>query len=356
MSAPPADITREELQLAARNHGMPLEALRYDVTPTGLHYLLIHYDIPAIAPDAYRLRVEGCVDRPVELSLEDLLRGRQVSAPVTMECAGNGRTKLTPRAISQPWVNEAVGTAEWTGTPLADVLEEAGVQDGAVEVVFSGADRGLEGGVAQRYERSLRIGDALRPEVLLVHTMNGGPLPVQHGAPVRLLVPGWYGMTSVKWLETIRVADEPFDGYQMRRAYVYRRSSEDPGRPVERIAVRSLMVPPGVPDFLTRDRHVDPGPCLLEGRAWSGSGRITAVEISDDGGASWSAATVAEPTGPHAWQRWHHTWEATIGTHELCCRATDEAGNRQPLTPEWNTGGYEVNAVQRVAVTVAPSG
>jgi sulfane dehydrogenase subunit SoxC len=347
------DITRDELQLAARNHGMPLEALRYDVTPTGLHYLLIHYDIPALDPATWRLRVDGVVDRPLEFTLHDLMERPQVTTAVTMECAGNGRTRLSPRAVSQPWIHEAVGTAQWTGTPLAGVLAEAGITDGALEVVLSGADRGVEGGVAQRYERSLRVADAMDEDVLLVHTMNGAPLPVQHGAPVRVLVPGWYGMTSVKWIVGLRVVSEPFDGYQMRRAYVYRRSAEDPGRPVERIAVRSLMIPPGVPDFLSRTRHLAPGPCLLGGRAWSGSGPITAVHVSTDGGATWSAAAVEDAPGPHAWQRWHADWDATPGTYELCCRATDAAGNVQPLTPDWNTGGYEVNAVHRVPVVVA---
>ena len=184
-------ITRNELQLATRNHGMPLEALRHDITPVGLHYLLIHYDIPVVDTATWRLEVTGAVERPLRLDLDDITARPAVTAPVTMECAGNGRTRMAPRAISQPWGLEAVGTGEWTGTPLRPLIEEAGLRADAVELVFTGLDRGVEGGVAQHYERSLAIDDALRDEVLLVHTLNGQVLPPQHGFPLRLLVPGW---------------------------------------------------------------------------------------------------------------------------------------------------------------------
>src|SRR4051812_4480452 len=205
-------ISLEELQLAARNHGLPLEALRYPITPVGLHYLLIHYDIPVVDPEAYRLEVRG--RRALSLSLADLRARPAVELPTTMECAGNGRARLDPRPISQPWLNEAVGTARWRGAPLRPLLEEAGLQ-GAVDVVFHGLDRGVEGEEEQRYARSLPLAEALRDEVLLAYDMNGGPLPPQHGFPLRLVVPGWYGMTNVKWLAEIELSQEPFTGYQM---------------------------------------------------------------------------------------------------------------------------------------------
>jgi sulfane dehydrogenase subunit SoxC len=193
-----AGITREELQLAARNHGMPLEGLRYDVTPPGPHYLLIHCDIPQIDADAWRLRVGGLVTRPLELSLWDLRQRTTVTRAVTLECAGNGRAFLEPRPLSQPWLLEAVGNSEWTGVPLRDVLEEAGVEPGTAELVFMGLDRGVEGEIEQAYERSLSIDESMREDVLLAFAMNGQALPPQHGAPLRLIVPRWYGMTSVK--------------------------------------------------------------------------------------------------------------------------------------------------------------
>lgn len=348
----PGLISPEELQLAARNHGMPLEALRHDVTPVGLHYLLIHYDIPAIEPGSWRLAVGGRVRDPLVLSLEDL-RGRPaVTRTVTMECAGNGRARVTPHVVSQPWLHEAVGTAAWTGVPLAPLLDEAGVDDDAVELVFTGADVGREGGSVQAYARSMSIADARQDGVMLAYGMNGEALPPQHGHPLRLVVPGWYGMASVKWLTSITAVAEPFDGYQQRVAYRFRRDGDEPGRPVTRIAVRSLMVPPGIPDFLTRRRLVPTGPCTLTGRAWSGHGPIVGVEVSDDGGATWEAAAVSDAAGPYSWHAWTYEWRPRPGRYELCSRARDAAGNTQPLDPAWNTGGYEVNAVHRVEVEV----
>ncbi len=346
-------VTMEELQLAARNHGMPLEALRSPVTPVGLHYLLTHYDIPLIDPADWRLQIEGAVDRPLVLSLDELRSLPTVTAAVTMECAGNGRALVEPRPASQPWLLEAVGTGEWTGVPLVEVLEAAGVDDAAVEVVFSGADRGIEGGEEQVYQRSLSLADAISAGPLLAHELNGAPLPPQHGFPLRLVVPGWYGMTNVKWLTTVTVSETEFAGYQQSQAYRLRHHESEVGDALNRMAVRSLMVPPGIPDFFSRTRTLAAGRCSLTGRAWSGHGAVAAVQVSTDGGASWQPASVEPPAlGDHAWQGWHHQWDAEPGEHELCCRAVDAAGNEQPLRAEWNLGGYANNAVHRVRVIV----
>jgi sulfane dehydrogenase subunit SoxC len=343
-------ISLEELQLAARNHGMPLEALRYPVTPVGLHYLLIHYDVPDVDPDAWRLTVRG--ERELSLRLADLKERPRVELPVTMECAGNGRAKLDPRPVSQPWLLEAVGTARWAGTPLRPLLEEAGVGEGAVEILFSGLDRGIEGGIDQRYQRSLTVEDAFREEVLLAYEMNGGPLPPQHGFPVRLLVPGWYGMTNVKWLAEIDVLDEPFAGYQQASGYRLRQTEDEDGEPVQRMVPRSLFVPPGIPEFLTRTRTVEAGEVVVEGRAWSGLAPIAGVEVSTDGGESWDEAELDPAEGRWAWHGWRFRWEAQPGEYVLCSRARDEAGNEQPVEIPWNLGGYSNNSVQRVPVTV----
>jgi DMSO/TMAO reductase YedYZ molybdopterin-dependent catalytic subunit len=184
--------------------------------------------------------------------------------------------------------------------------------------------------------------------------MNGAPVPAQHGFPLRLVVPGWYGMTNVKWLSTITVVAEPFSGYQMYPGYRFRQSEDEEGRPVTRMRPRSLMAPPGIPDFATRERFVDADGALLEGRAWSGSAPIANVEVSDDGGETWTTAELERDLDDGwAWVRWTYRWTpARDGTFTLCCRATDEHGETQPLEPEWNLGGYENNAVQRVPVTV----
>jgi DMSO/TMAO reductase YedYZ molybdopterin-dependent catalytic subunit len=349
---PPTEgpLTFEELQLATRNRGIPLEALRYDLTPTGLHYLLVHFDIPAIEADGWRLGVGGRVGRPLELTLDDLRSMPERTIAVTLECAGNGRARLSPRPLSQPWLLEAVSTAEWTGTPLANVLEQARLADDAVELVFSGADRGVQGGEEQDYARSLTVAEAMRRDVLLAYEMNGEPLEPQHGFPVRLIVPGWYGMTSVKWLTTIEAVQEPFEGYQQAVAYHYQRDEEDLGDPVEHIRVRALMVPPGIPDFFTRARIVQAGGHALSGRAWSGDGVVTRVEVAVDG--RWSDARLDPPLGEYAWRGWSFGWDATMGEHELACRATDAAGNAQPLEQPWNYQGMGNNLVQRITVTV----
>jgi DMSO/TMAO reductase YedYZ molybdopterin-dependent catalytic subunit len=343
------EIGLEELQLAARNHGMPLEALRYDVTPVGLHYLLIHYDIPIVDGDAWRLELGGEVERPLSLSLDDLRARAPVELVATMECAGNGRLLLDPHVVSQPWLQEAVGTGRWRGAALAPVLEEAGARGS--DVVFSGLDRGFEAGEGQRFERGLPLGEAVG--AILAYELNDAPLPPQHGFPLRLLVPGWYGMTNVKWLAEIRVASEPFAGHQQAHAYRLRQTEEEEGEPLGRMLPRALMVPPGLPEFPPGPRRVAAGPRVLEGRAWSGHAAIAAVEVSADGGATWNEAELRQGASRWAWSSWRYLWEAQVGEHELCCRARDEAGNEQPLTPAWNLGGYANNAVQRVPVLVA---
>jgi DMSO/TMAO reductase YedYZ molybdopterin-dependent catalytic subunit len=349
------EITPEELQLAVRNHSMPLEALRYDITPLGLHYLLIHFDIPAVDPSTWELTVGGKVRRSLQLGLDDIKGRPATTLTVTLECAGNGRAHLVPRPLSQPWLSEAVGNAEWTGTRLRTVLEEAGLGEGVTDVVFTGLDRGLQGGVEQQYERSLPISEAMRDEMLLVYAINGRPLPPQHGFPLRLIVPGWYGMTHVKWLRSITAVAGGFEGYQQARAYHFRKTDGEAGDPVTRMLPRALMVPPGIPDFMSRLRSAEPGHHLVEGRAWSGRAPVTRVEFSQDGGTSWSDARLEEPSSPFAWRRWEYDWLAKPGEHELCARATDAEGNVQPSSQSWNLEGVQNNAIQRVQVMVGSS-
>jgi DMSO/TMAO reductase YedYZ molybdopterin-dependent catalytic subunit len=351
VAEPGEAISEQELALAARNHGMPLEALRYDVTPPGLHYLLIHYDIPAIDPAAWRLRVGGLVRRPVELDLAALRSLPARTVRVTMECAGNGRARLRPRPVSQPWLVEAVGTAEWTGAPLHAVLERAGVDPSAVEVVFTGADHGVERGVEQDYQRSLPLAEAMGPDVLLAYQMNGTTLPPQHGFPLRLVVPGWYGMAHVKWLVGIEVVDRPFTGFQHEVAYRLRQHADEAGEPVTRIAPRALTIPPGFPDFMSRARIVRPGPVTLEGRTWSGRAPVVGVDVSTDHGRTWVPAELDPPDGhPWAWRRWRQTWHAEPGRHTIGARAVTDDGQVQPADQAWNRGGFANNATHWIPV------
>jgi DMSO/TMAO reductase YedYZ molybdopterin-dependent catalytic subunit len=239
--------------------------------------------------------------------------------------------------------------------PLAEVLDEAGLDESAVEVVFTGLDRGIDGEIEQDYARSLDVAEAVTAGAVLAYEMNGQPLLPQHGFPLRLVVPGWYGMTNVKWLDTIEAVATPFDGYQNTGAYRIRQEEGEQGRPVTLIQPRALMRPPGIPDFYTRARLVRPVATTLSGRAWSGRAPISRVEVSTDGGVTWLDAQITRPfDSPWAWCAWSIRWEpAGEGDYVLCCRATDEAGNVQPLEPDWNLGGYENNAAQRVPVTVS---
>lgn len=345
----------EELGLAIRNPGMQLEGLRYPITPIGMHYLFIHFDVPELEERTYRLTVDGAVRNRLELSLQDLRAYPAVHTTSVMECAGTGRAHLTPRPISAPWHDEPIGCAEWTGVRLNDVLHQAGVDRDAVEVLFTGYDRGLEDGIDAPYQRSLSLTEASGDDLILAYEMNGQPLPPTHGFPLRLIVPGWYGMAQVKWLKQITVISEPFDGLQQKVKYRYRNATDEPGTPVSRIRPRAVMVPPGMPDMISRSRHTHAGRTLIRGRAWSGFGAIARVEFSSDGGRSWVDADLDEQVGDHGWTGWSCTWDASEpGEYVLCVRATDSEGHTQPMSGEavWNAGGYGVNVAQHVAVMV----
>jgi len=342
--------TLEELALAARNRGMPLEALRDDVTPSGLHYLLVHFDIPPVDAASWRLRIGGRVQRALELGLEELQRLPARTQRVTLECAGNGRAQVSPRYPSVPWIEEGVSTAEWTGVPLAALLERAGLAAGAGELVFRGLDRGFDRGVEHEFARSLTVAESMREGVLLAYAMNGAPLPPQHGAPLRLVVPRWYGMASVKWLHAIEAIEGSFDGLQQASSYHFRTTPGEKLAPCTLMRVNSLMTPPGIPDFYSRRRTVQAGRVVIAGRAWSGAGAIARVELGDNG--TWLPAQVEPAAHGFAWQKWHAVWDAAPGAHELACRATDERGECQPLAPPWDLSGFGNNAVQRVHVLV----
>jgi DMSO/TMAO reductase YedYZ molybdopterin-dependent catalytic subunit len=339
-----------EIALANRNKGMPLDALRYDITPVGMHYMLTHFDIPAVDDAAYRLQVDGLVERPTSLTLADIQAGAAQTLAVTLECAGNGRTRLDPRPTNMPWGLEAVGTAEWTGVPLWDVLSKAGVRPDAIELVFSGPDEGIQKGVRHHYQRSLSIAEAQRPEIMLVWAMNGRVLEPQHGAPLRLIVPGWYGMASVKWLHRIEAVDEPFVGVQQASSYNIRKQPDDLGERITRMRVRALMAPPGHPEFPSLERFVDAGPTTIIGRAWSGEASVDRVEVAVDG--VWADAKLGPQVGEFAWRSWSFEWDALPGEHDLSCRATDASGTTQPLEQDWNVGGYCNNMVQTIRLSV----
>jgi len=335
------NFTKEEIILSNRNHGMHLEGLKYDITPTGMHYLLIHFDIPKVDPQTYRLKVKGLVDRELIFSLDELKAMPSLSLPVTMECAGNGRINMANRFWTHvPWNLEAIGTSVWKGVPLHRILAKAGLKSTAVELLFTGLDKGVQGKEVQYFQRSLTIAEATADEVILAYEMNGAPLLPQHGSPLRLIVPGWYGMTNVKWLDSIEAIDYNFDGHQMK-AYSYIGHHDEKvtrAKRVKHLKVRALMAPPGIPDFFVRSRLVEEAPVVrIEGRAWAGPIGIASVEVSLDGGRSWASAELDEPVGKFAWTHWSFDWKnAKPGTYKISCKATDADGHNQDPNDTFN--------------------
>ncbi|HVL47556.1 MAG TPA: sulfite oxidase [Candidatus Thermoplasmatota archaeon] len=346
-----AGLARRTIEERPFNASTPIAALQGSTTPTALHYVRNHFDVPKVDRERWRLSVGGLVARRLGLSYADLAARPARTLTVTMECAGNGRTRMTPVPKGTPWDEGAVSTATWTGTPLASVLSEAGIEPGAVELLFRGLDRGVEGGREMAYERSLTVEEAHHPDVLLVWSMNGEPLPRDHGGPVRLLVPGWYGMASVKWLDAIEAIAAPFEGWFQTERYVYADAEGRTIEPVTRMRLRALIAAPQAGSTLRAGRDA-----TVEGVAWSGGAPVERVDVSVDGGRSWHHADLDTHPSPYAWRAFRWTWKAPpAGEATLLARAYDADGAAQPLEPPWNRYGYGQNAVTPVKVRVSPS-
>jgi DMSO/TMAO reductase YedYZ molybdopterin-dependent catalytic subunit len=333
---------------APYNAEAPPEALAADITPTALHYVRSNFALPAHDGS---LHVGGAVARPTTLTLDDLrdLPARELA--VTLECAGNGRLEMRPLPTGEPWGDYAVSTARWTGALLSDVLAQAGPAAGAVDVRFEGADHGayhLNPILPETdrddltFVRALPLVDAADPaaEILIAYEMNGEPLNRDHGAPFRMIVPHWYAVASVKWLKRIDVLTEPYAGEFQTGHYMY----QWPDREQESVAlmrVRARITEP------LPGATIEHGRCTVRGKAWSGTGPVTRVEVSLTGEGDWQPAELASPRGPYEWQSWSFDWDASgIGRHTLRARATDAAGNVQPDVPPWNRLGYGNNAVE----------
>ena len=260
---------------------------------------------------------------------------------VTMECAGNGRSMMQPLPSSTPWRDCAVATAEWLGVPLRTVLEKAQIEENVLEVLFLGGDAGVEGGREVSFARSLPLEEAMHDDVILAYKMNGHPIPLMHGFPVRLIVPGWYGMASVKWLTEIRALSEPYKGYFQKDRYVYATSRNMTDSPVSRIRVKSLILEPSEGAVVKLGK-----PLKVSGLAWSGSGRIRKVEFRTQE-TDWTATRLShDDLGPYAWSRWSINWRPKAnGRYVLTSRAFDEVGASQPEDPVWNIHGYGYNSV-----------
>lgn len=325
------------------------------ITPTDGFYVRSHFaDTPQINAADYRLTVDGAVETPFDLRYEEVLTFPSFELTATMECAGNSRSFVTPPAEGLQFQHGAVGTAKWRGVRVREILARATPLDKAVEVLFEGADSGEEEEEGESFElnyaRSIPITKALSPDTLLAYEMNGQPLTTQHGFPIRLVVPGWYGMASVKWVTRISVLDEPFAGFFQKRRYVNIREGEAEDyswEPISTLQIKSLI---------THPRHgevVQPSTYVIAGMAWSGEGDITRVDVSVDGGRAWEEATLVRDVAPMAWRRWEYSWQPSkAGHYILKVRAVDSADNVQPQIIPWNFRGYANNGIHTIAVEV----
>ena len=320
------------------------------VMPNARFYVRNHFQVPRLDPSSWRLNVVGLVERPLSLSLRDLMKMPSQTQFVTLECAGNGRSLLSPRVNGEQWNLGAVSTAEWTGVPLAEVLDRAGIKLGAREVVFRGADSGKLDTSSKPigFERSLSMDDAQGSEALLAYAMNGETLPIQHGYPLRVIVPGWYAVASVKWLTGIEVISGLFSGHYQTETYFFewQRGEQVVREPVSLQRVRSLITEP------EPDSEVEQGELPIRGVAWSGAAPIARVEVRI-GGGPWQDARLVGGRKRHSWQGWELIARLEQpGSTVISARATDMASRTQPDSPEWNRLGYGNNAIQKVRVDV----
>jgi DMSO/TMAO reductase YedYZ molybdopterin-dependent catalytic subunit len=317
--------------------------------PSEQFYRRNHFPIPRLDEAAFRLTVKGLVDRPLTLGMSELRSFPARDLVATLECAGNGRTLFRPAIEGERWDMGAVSTAKWAGTPLREVLQRAGVSSGAREVVFRGADGGpLDGLPAPiRFERSLPLAMAQNADVLLVHTMNGAPLTPAHGFPLRLVVPGWYAVASVKWLTEIELIDHEFEAFYQTDRYWYewQRDGRRVREPVTQMLVRSLITEPA------EGAEVAQGELVVRGVAWSGSSPLARVEVSAVGGA-WHEARLVGANDRYGARRWEVALTVSAGPLVLRARAADEAGHTQPEQAEWNRLGYGNNSIHQVPIRV----
>ncbi len=327
------------------NLEMPFGELDGWITPNDQFYIRSHFPVPEFDPATWRLKIEGAVNSPLELSLDDLRALPQKTVPATLECAGNGRVFLVPKVKGTQWELGAVGNAEWTGVSLGDVLRKAGVKESAREVVLEGADIGTIAEAPKpagkiHYARSLLLAKAL-DGALLALAMNGEPLPPSHGFPLRAIVPGWFGMAAVKWLQRIVVIEQPYNGYYQTVDYGFWARDDSGPRlvPITEMQVKASIARPGINEVVAAGMTY-----RVKGAAWTSDAEIVRVELSTDGGKSWSEASLGKERALNCWQLWEWAWQtpAKPGRCILLARATDSRGRTQPLERDLDRGSYEI--------------
>jgi DMSO/TMAO reductase YedYZ molybdopterin-dependent catalytic subunit len=332
------------------NLEMPFENLDGFITPTKSFYVRTHFPIPKIDKNEWRLRVEGDVEKPFEIGYGELIALSSQKIPVTLECAGNNRNLLEPKVKGVQWGLGAVGNAEWTGVPLSILLERAGVKATAREIILEGADEGpLEDPKAPRgkvrFARSIPLNKA--GDVLLAYRMNDVDLPPEHGFPVRAIVPGWYAVASIKWLQRAVVTDQPFMGYYQTLDYAFWKKNELV--PLSEMALKAEIAKPIEGEVVKANSSV-----RVHGAAWTGDGEIAKVELSTNGGSTWNETKLVGEAKPNAWRLWEFDWQtpAKAGKQTLIARATDSQGRSQPVERDWDCGTYMINHLLAINVTI----
>jgi DMSO/TMAO reductase YedYZ molybdopterin-dependent catalytic subunit len=330
---------------------MPLDGFGDWLTPIDRFFVRCHTYTPAVNLSEWSLKIEGLVERPTTLSMQELKRFPRVELAGVLECAGGGRSFYRPTVAGAQWGYGAVGNAKWTGVRLQDVLQRAGMKESAQHILCDGADVPL--GKMPDFQRTIPIRKAAHPDTLLAYEMNGRPLPVEHGFPLRVIVPGWAGDSWVKWLQHIEVLDHEFDGFWMKTAYRHPAQTVAPGTavdakdmiPVTDLNVKSVIASP--------NGWARPGTIRIQGKAWSNSSPVAKVDVSTDGGQTWMAAKLAGPQSKYGWRSWERSWKAGQGEYTLIARATNIAGQTQPLSEEWNPSGYLWSVAQPLKVVIS---
>ena len=331
----------------------PVEVFDRFLTPNRLFFVRSHFGAPAVGLAPWQLEVEGLVDRPLNLGLDDLKGFATSTLPAVLQCSGNGRAFYSPNIPGVGWARGAVGNAEWSGVRLVDVLNRAGLKPGSAHVQLLGAD-GPPNPKTPSFFRSIPLSRAIDPGTILATTMNGEPLPILHGGPIRLVVPGWAGNHWIKWLRKITVAAEEAPGFYMQTGYKIPRVVLPPGvdpKPTDLVSVTTLNVKSLIARPLEGAR-LKAGPVEIRGVAWTGDGIVDRVDVATSADGPWSAATLIGDPKPGAWRQWTFRWNAQPGRHVLRARAVDSKGETQPETTPWNKSGYLWNGIDRVACEV----
>jgi DMSO/TMAO reductase YedYZ molybdopterin-dependent catalytic subunit len=337
------------------NLEMPFGLLDGFITPNEQFYIRSHFPVPPVNLASWRLRVEGAVENAREWSFEELRTLPATTIPATLECAGNSRVFLVPKVKGTQWELGAVGNAEWTGVSLGEVLREAGVKSDALEVILEGADAGMISEAPKpagkiHYARSVPLGKAL-DGILLAFEMNGEPLTPSHGFPLRAIVPGWYGMAAVKWLQRIVVTDRPYNGYYQTVDYAFWERDDAGVRlvPITHMQVKAAIARPGSNEVIAAGNHY-----TVAGAAWTADAEIVKVELSTDGGATWQGASLGEKQVRNSWRLWEWDWATpkTSGRRVLLARATDSRGRTQPMERDPDRGSYQINHCLPIEVEI----